>query len=191
MTAHLPRIIGQALKNRRPAPSKTFSHNALSAAVPETIQLSSSAFEDDGNLPPQYTLDCDRISPPMAWRGVPPQARGLILVVEDADSPTSTPLTHAIVLDLPPDLPDLFEGDLPSPHHKGVFRHLRKNSMRKTEYPPPDPPPGHGDHRYLFDLYAVSGALPLPRIPILDDVQQAMPGRILARGYLTARYRRD
>lgn len=39
-----------------------------------SMQLSSSAFTHNGNMPSRYTCDESDISPPLNWSGVPPQA---------------------------------------------------------------------------------------------------------------------
>ncbi|HEY3754804.1 MAG TPA: YbhB/YbcL family Raf kinase inhibitor-like protein [Opitutaceae bacterium] len=190
MLAHLPKAIGRALKDRRPGLIKTLYHDTAFADVPATIVLESAAFADGGVLPRRYTADGEQLSPPLSWRGIPPQARYLCLVIEDADSPTERPLTHAIVLDLPADAAGLNEGALRSPHHSGQDLDLGKNSFHRAAYLPPDPPPGHGEHEYLFQLYALE-ALSLPDgTPKLEDLRSAMIGNVLARGCLVARYGR-
>ena len=50
---------------------------------------------------------------------MPAAATSLVVVVEDADSPTPHPLVHAIVVDLPPADGALAEGALPSADHEG------------------------------------------------------------------------
>lgn len=52
------------------------------------------------------------------------------------------------------------------------------------------PPPGHGEHRYFFRLYAVSEPLPLHGRPGSDAVHRALKGRQLASGSLVGTYRR-
>lgn len=190
MLAHLPKAIGRALKERRPGIEKTLYHDPAFADIPASIILESPAFTDGGPLPRRYTLDGEKISPPLSWRQVPPEAKSLCLLIEDADSPTSQPLTHAIVVDLPPDATGLEEGALRSPLHVGQDLHFGKNSFHRPSYLPPDPPPGHGDHRYLFQLYAVSELVISTGTPTRDDLRTAMAGRVLARGCLMAIYRR-
>jgi Raf kinase inhibitor-like YbhB/YbcL family protein len=191
MLAHLPKAVGHALRNRRPGLEKTLYQDAAFADVPGTIVLESPAFADGGVLPRRYTLDGEKLSPPLTWSGIPKETRSLCLVIEDADSPTSQPLTHAIVLDLPPDATGMEEGALKSPDHPGAGLDLGKNSFFKSAYLPPDPPPGHGEHRYLFQLYALDGLLQVKETPSLSEVRAAMAGRVLARGSLIGLYSRD
>ena len=51
------------------------------------LTLTSSAFQPDGAIPPQYTCDGEDDSPPLAWSGVPAKARSLVLIVDDPDAP--------------------------------------------------------------------------------------------------------
>ena len=51
-------------------------------------------------------------------------------------------------------------------------------------------PPGHSQHRYVFDLYALDAFLSLPSGASRRQVEEAMKGHILARGRLVAHYGR-
>jgi len=42
--------------------------------APSTMQLTSTAFAPMGRIPKQYTGEGSDMSPPLAWRGAPPQA---------------------------------------------------------------------------------------------------------------------
>ena len=94
----LPAGLGRALSRLRPG------INALLFAgvnVPAVIEVTSPAFLQGGTIPPLYTADGAGMSPPLTWRGLPADAAALLLVVEDADSPTPRPLVHAIATSLP------------------------------------------------------------------------------------------
>lgn len=190
MLAHLPRSIGRALNKRRPGLDKTLYQDPAWEGVPKDLVVESPAFADDGALPRRYTLDGEKLSPPLAWRGLPAGTRSLCLVIEDADSPTARPLTHAIVFDLPPEARGLEEGALRSPHHDGQPLDLGKNSYHRATYLPPDPPPGHGEHRYVFPVYALDRLPVLKGTPSLEEIRQEMIGHVLARGCLVGRYGR-
>src|SRR5205085_8174753 len=107
------------------------------------------------------------------WQGVPPEAASLVLIVEDADAPTSEPLVHAIVVDLPPGDGKLPEGELKSSGHEGGQVHEGRNSYLRAGWLPPDPPPGHGEHRYAFQLFALGPGDPFKGTPGRDDVLEA------------------
>ena len=79
----------------------------------------------------------------------------MVLIVEDADAPLPQPLVHAIVVDLKPGDGALAERALESPDHAGTGCRTGRNSYLQTSWLPPDPPPGHGVHRYAFQLFAL------------------------------------
>jgi phosphatidylethanolamine-binding protein (PEBP) family uncharacterized protein len=78
--------------------------------VNASIEVSSAAFGHNEPIPVQYTADGEGLSPPLKWRGVPINAEAVIVLVEDADSPTLRPLVHAIIWDLPGSDASLPEG---------------------------------------------------------------------------------
>src|SRR5207302_2565448 len=107
---------------------KVVSEDDAFVRVPDSIALESPAFEDGGSIPPRYTADGEKISPPLTWRGAPQDAQGLVLIVEDPDAPAPEPLEHLLAWDLPPDLPELPEGELKSPGHDGLDEVLGRNA---------------------------------------------------------------
>ena len=40
-----------------------------------TLKLTSAAFDHSGEIPAKYTCEAEDISPPLAWTGVPPNAK--------------------------------------------------------------------------------------------------------------------
>ncbi len=142
-------------------------------------------------LPVGCTADGAGASPPLAWSDLPAGAAELALIVEDADSPTPAPLVHAIVLGLPPTETGLPEAALASPAGEGEGRAMGRNSYLSGQWLPPDPPPGHGPHRYVFQLFALSSPLGLEGTPGRGAVLRAMRGKVLATGHLVGTYGRS
>jgi phosphatidylethanolamine-binding protein (PEBP) family uncharacterized protein len=54
------------------------------------MRLTSPAFEHNGAIPSKYTCDGSNVSPPLVIGGVPPETRGLVLLVDDPDAPGGT-----------------------------------------------------------------------------------------------------
>ena len=134
------------------------------------ISVASLAFADHAPMPARYTADGEGLSPPLQWTGVPAGAASLVLLVEDADSPTPHPLVHAIVVGLPAADGALAEAALPSADHEGSGVHTGRNSYLQAAWLPPDPPPGHGVHRYAFQLFALDARPRSRRAPGRDEV---------------------
>lgn len=189
MLEKIPSGIGHALRGVRAGYEKVIAEREF-GRIPDTIALESAAFEDGESIPPRYTADGERISPPLRWSGLPDGAQGLVLIVEDPDAPSMDPLVHLLAWDLPPDLEELPEGELKSPHHGGLDEVLGRNSYLQAAYLPPDPPSGHGPHLYVFQLFALDRKLDFDRPPGRKAVIEAMAGHVLAKGVLVGTYER-
>lgn len=190
MLEKLPHAVGHALRNVHPGLEKTVYHHEDFAQVPETIQVTSAAFTEGQPIPTRYTADGEKLSPPLAWEGAPTDAATLVLIAEDPDAPAPAPLVHILAWALPGDRAALDEGALRSPGAGGEAVSMGRNSFLGAEYLPPDPPPGHGPHRYVFQLYALDAALDLQGKPIRTQVVNAMKGHVIAKGALIGTYQR-
>ena len=51
------------------------------------LKITSSAFEEGGMIPKQYTCDGANISPPLRWTSVPLGTKSLALICDDPDAP--------------------------------------------------------------------------------------------------------
>lgn len=191
MLEKLPHVVGHVLRNVKAGAENTLFFDDAFWDIPDTIKVSSPAFFHDQPMPERFTADGAKISPSLAWSGVPQNARSVVLVIEDADSPTPSPITHAIVLGLSLRNGELKEGALPSPDHKGDPHAMGINSHLQLTYLPPDPPPGHGLHRYLFQFFALDILSINEDHPSTASLRTAMSGHVLAKGLLIGTYRRS
>ena len=190
MLEKLPEVIGQALSGVR-AGLDHIAFNTLGLRQGlGAIELSSLAFADHAPMPQRYTADGEGLSPPLSWIKVPPAARGLLLLVEDADSPTPHPLVHAIVVGLDAADGALAEAAMASPGHDGAGLHQGRNSFLQAAWLPPDPPRGHGVHRYAFQLFALDTAPEFSEAPGRDEVLAALRQHAFASGLLVGTYER-
>jgi Raf kinase inhibitor-like YbhB/YbcL family protein len=143
--------------------------------VPATLTVTSSAFEEGGVIPEQYTCDGAGDVPPLEWTGQVGEADSLAVVVDDPDAPSGT-FVHWIVLDLPPGTTSLGE-ELPS----GAVE--AENSAGDTGWTPPCPP--SGTHHYRFTVYALRSPTGLEAGVGIDEALTAIDDAALARGRLT------
>ncbi len=188
MLEHLPKWLGHLLGDVHAGWEKLVLADPALRIGAERIALSSPEFAPGGTLPARHTEDGAGGSPALAWSAVPPDAKSLVLVVEDAGSPTPEPLVHALVYDIDPALGGLAEGII---HAGGGAFQVGRNSFGKTAWLPPDPPPGHGLHDYVFQLFALSAPLGLDDGAGRSAVTDAMTGKVIASGVLIARYGRE
>ena len=194
MLGNLPDFVGHALRDQR-AGLDQIAFNRLPLRNGQgTITVASLAFVDHAPLPEIYTADGEGRSPPLQWTDVPEAATSVALVVEDADSPTPHPLVHAIAVGLPGgdgSLPaGALDGGDDAPAGAPEEARLGRNSYLQRGWLPPDPPPGHGPHRYAFQVFALGGDEPLPDSPGRDAVLDLLESRAIASGLLIGTYER-
>src|SRR5437773_2525822 len=150
------------------------------AAGGAKMKITSSAFQEGGNIPSKFTCDGSDTSPPLQITGVPSEAKSLVLVADDPDAPGGL-FTHWLVWNIPPQTNSLAEGSTP----KGV---QGTNDFGKSGYSGPCPPPG--THRYSFKIFALDRELDLRSGAKRNEVDAAMKGHVIAQGELVGRYAR-
>ncbi len=187
MLEKIPASIGAALGSVRAGTDGLALYDPAFTSVPDTMVVTSPVFTHRSALPMRATADGEGLSPPLAWTGVPETAMQLVLIVEDADSPTPSPLVHAIAFDLPSDRSMLDPGEL---NADADTLAMGKSSSLRPAYMPPDPPTGHGKHRYYFQLFAIDRRLELSRTPGRTELLRAMRGHVLATGCIVGTYER-
>jgi Raf kinase inhibitor-like YbhB/YbcL family protein len=150
------------------------------AAEGARMKVTSSAFQEGGNIPSKFTCDGSDSSPPLQITGVPSEAKSLVLIADDPDAPSGL-FTHWLVWNIPPQTNSIAEGNAP----KGV---QGTNDFGKSGYRGPCPPPG--THRYSFKVFALDRELDLPPAAKRSQVDAAMKGHVIAQGELVGRYAR-
>lgn len=153
-----------------------------------TLKISSSVFEDGGEIPAKYTCQGNDVSPPLAFSGVPADAKSLVLIVDDPDAPDpkapKMTYVHWVLYDLPPDTKGFEEGTkaFPAGTKDGI------NDWKRPGYGGPCPPIGR--HRYFFKLYALDTKLAGLDKPTKDAVLKAMQGHVLAETQIVGTYQK-
>src|SRR5256885_4877144 len=144
------------------------------------MRITSLAFRDGEHIPQQYSRYGQDKSPPLHIEGVPENAEGLVLIMDDPDAPRGL-FTHWVVFDIDPKTRDIDEDHAPEPPAR-----QGKNSWGETQYGGPRPP--SGEHRYFFRLFGLDTRLNLPRGSEREQVENAMEGHIIAEAELMGRY---
>jgi Raf kinase inhibitor-like YbhB/YbcL family protein len=193
MLQNLPDFVGHALRDQRAGLDKTVYQRVPLRSGMASIRVTSLAFVDHGPIPATYTTDGEGLSPPLQWSGLPANTRSVVVIVEDADSPTPQPLVHAIAVGLSPDDTFLREGaldDRKDAQAGAPSARLGRNSYLQTGWLPPDPPPGHGIHRYVFQVYALEDNGAMPETPGREALMDALQNHAIASGCLIGTYER-
>ncbi len=151
------------------------------------MKLFSSAFNDSGSIPAQYTCDGVGVSLPLEFVDVPAEAKSLVLIMDDPDVPhTIRPdglWDHWVLWNIPATCTGIPEGATP-PGQQGLTTSVT------TDYDPPCPP--DREHRYFIRLYALDTMLTLAGSAVTRrQLEQAMEGHIIATAELMGRYERN
>lgn len=192
-------LLGRLLKNRR-AGETHLAWNIPNLRGAEVLALTSQDFGDGEAIPLEFAgkrAGGKNLSPGLAWSAPPAETAELLLVIEDVDAPMPKPFVHCVALIDPSrtgQSPNHLEpGALSAQAPAAGVRVLRSGMGRG--YLGPEPIKGHGPHRYVFQLFAVSASVHTSDGISLDQakpraVLSAVPGPVLARGRLTGIYER-
>jgi Raf kinase inhibitor-like YbhB/YbcL family protein len=126
-----------------------------------TFLLSSPDFEDGGRLPTWARSGIagaggDDRSPGLNWEGAPAATRSYAVTMYDPDAPTGSGFWHWAVYNIPASVTSL-AADAGNPDARllpgGAV--TLKNEIGLERFLGAAPPPGHGDHRYVFTVTAL------------------------------------
>ncbi len=148
----------------------------------DIMQLTSTAFANNGAIPAKYTCDGEDINPPLAIAGVPAGTKSLVLIVDDPDAPAGD-WVHWSVFNIRPDTQEIGENFTRKIGVEGM------TDSGSTGYSGPCPP--LGTHHYYFKLYALDDLLlDLDSSAKKGDLEQAMEGHVLQQVELIGLYER-
>jgi Raf kinase inhibitor-like YbhB/YbcL family protein len=181
-----------------PPPAEEEETPATSTPTPP-LEISSSAFQPDGEIPVQYSCEGANLSPPLEWAGVPEGTQSLALTVDDPDSDPPG-FVHWVVYNIPPSSTGLAEGvpaeaTLPDGTLQGTNSFALYVDEGQT-FPSGAPvnrighdgPCPSSAHRYVFTLYAIDIVLDLPAEATMADLLGATEGHVLGEAELTGVY---
>lgn len=145
-------------------------------------------FAHNGAIPSKCTCEGGDVSPPLAWSGVPPNAKSLVLIIDNPDAPDPaaprTTWVHWVLYDLPASATGLAEAVKSLP--QGTLEGL--NDWKRTGYGGPCPPIGR--HRYFHKLYALDASLRNPQKPNKAKLEAAMKGHVIGQTELIGVYQK-
>lgn len=189
IAANLKRAAGKALRGVRSSEGKLVMHKLGADRLPRIV-VESNAFPDGARMPARHShTEGDSISPELHWSAIPPEAKELVLVVEDPDAPTPQPFVHWLVYGIPAHVTQIGEGIREATPLHGARQ--GKTTTRKEGFDGPAPPPGHGEHHYHFQLFAIDKEVELPTGAGRDDLIDEIEGHVVAAGELVGIYERS
>lgn len=191
MNTDLAHMIGRALRPLRPGPSYFASRRPVFASKPASVTVESRAFDGE-YIPERFTAYGENLSPPVQWHGLPEATRSVALLVEDADAPAFRPLVHAIIVGIPPYLTGFSEGAIPPVLREADPKgwSMGRNSMGRCGWLPIAPPPGHGIHRYAFQVFALDAVPHFDWPPGREFMLKKIAPYVIARGEMVGAHKR-
>jgi Raf kinase inhibitor-like YbhB/YbcL family protein len=158
---------------------------AACAPSPAPLQLSSSAFANEGTIPAKFTCDGSNISPALSWTEPPAGTKSFAIIIEDKYAPPAS-FIHWVIYNIPASTRALQEA-VPTEAQLSDGSLQGKNSAGTPGYQGPCPP--SGTHRYVFTLYALDSMLSLSGSANKLGLTLAMDGHILSTAELIGTFR--
>lgn len=184
--------LGKAFRNRHADETASIA-NAPQLATAQRIALTSPSFGDGEEIPAEHcgVFIGDNVSPALAWGALPAGTVDLVLLMEDLDSPGTTPRIHAVAAFAPDEAASATAGSATAGLPEGALApdvpgvRLLSGRRGPKPYAGPRPLPGHGPHHYRFHLYALDQRIDLAAVTSAAGLPAALDGHVLASGMLT------
>ena len=141
------------------------------------LELTSSAFEDGGEIPRECGYKNGNTTPPLTISGIPAGTKSLSIIMDDPDAmgAVGKVWVHWVVWNIDPTTTEL--------------ENLTEEGMTdfgEVGYGGPAPPDKR--HTYVFKLYALDNTLDLSGESSKADVEKAMEGHIIEQATLEGTY---
>ncbi len=161
----------------------------------QVLSLTTTAWSDGGTIPAKYTQAGAQVSPPLAWSNVPEGVQSFVLIARDTDAAIgngSDDVLHWMLWNIPGSARSLAEAVSQGNQLPDGTRQI---SASGPYYRGPGAPAAGPAHHYVFELYALDGPVDVPAVgqsPPLTRaaVEQAMAGKIRAKGSLVGLFKR-
>lgn len=190
--------LGRLLYRLRGYDAQLFSRSAAFAQCPKpTIFITS---PDCGNTGAKLIHGYSKFGggrfPCLEWKKAGPDVKEYLLLAEDPDAPLRKPNVHGIYCFVPPHVTSITNEDLDVVSGVEGTKQIRAGygvgkNRRNVVYIAPRPPLGHGPHRYIFQLVALSQGLDpksLSEVPTKQEVEEAIIGKVVAWGMWQTTY---
>lgn len=145
-------------------------------------------------MPRDYTPDGRNLSPPLAWRDLPPGTEQIVVICQDHGAGNPPPWVHWLIYNIPGTADGLPEGlpiDPAAPMPAGLEGAVHgANGWGLWMWRGPAPPAGNVNH-YHFLVLALDTALDLPPGMTRAEVLRAVDGHVIGVGDLVPHYQRQ
>ena len=155
--------------------------------VSNELELTSSAFANNGAIAARHTGDDVDVSPALSWKNAPAGTKSFAVICHDPDAPLISAngtygFVHWVLYNIPASVSELAEGC--ADYTQGV------NNFGNSGYNGPLPPEGHGQHKYYFWIIALDAELNLPAGLTLWQLLEKIEPHATAMNRLIGTYQR-
>jgi Raf kinase inhibitor-like YbhB/YbcL family protein len=144
--------------------------------------IKSPIFENDGNIPKEYSCDGSGLRPELQIGAVPNEAKSLAIIMYDPDAPMEGGFTHWMVWNINPKTSLIKSDD----ELYGCVQGL--NSAKKIGYIAPCP--RNGEHHYVFYLFALNFLIDLKEDASFSALDQEIKSKLISKTELVGIYDR-
>ena len=130
----------------------------------QVMTLTSSAWQDGGQIPAKYTQLGDESSPPLAWSNAPDGVVSYALIVHDVDAaigPGTDDVLHWMLWNMPATVTALHER---APSMAQLPDGTRQISATGPYYRGPGALASGPPHHYVFELFALDTLIDVPAV---------------------------
>ena len=167
--------------DRAQAPSNE-SVQAYPTSSITSMLITSPSFKNNEFIPDKFTCAGGDINPELDISNVPPEAKGLALIMDDPDAPGGT-FTHWTIWNIDPKTTVIKEESIPPGSTEGT------TGFGQVGYGGPCPPQGK-PHHYNFTFYAINSLLDLPAGSSRDDLEKEIGQHLIEKVVFTGLYQK-
>jgi Raf kinase inhibitor-like YbhB/YbcL family protein len=185
----IAKFAGKAIRPVRAGERQLVSRSISTGWIPLVVR--SPDFEPDAHLPEKFA-SADAPSPALRWSGDTSTAKEIVIIAEDPDAPLTHPFVHWIVYGIAPTIGSIGSSIDKTERPLNAPRVARQglNSAHRFGFVGATPPPGHGPHRYHFQIFALDQPVTVDGRPTRDDIVKAMNGHVIGFGEIVATFER-
>ncbi len=144
-----------------------------------SMEINTPAFKSNTRMPTKFTCQGENVSPGIEIFGTPEEAKSLVLIVDDPDTPRGL-WNHWAVYNISPDTQIINEGSVP-----GIEC---ITSSQEKNWSGPCPP--SGTHRYIFKIYALDTTLNLNKDSTYTDLRARIQDHIIDQAQTIGIYKK-
>src|SRR5882724_5589835 len=146
------------------------------------MYITSPDFQDGHHMSNAFTCDGEGQHPELQIHEIPPDAKSLVLIVEDPDAPDK-PFTHWLLWNIPVQHPVVISHEgRPEGSAEGM------NGSGRYGWLPACPPPGSGDHHYQFKVYALDRQIDVGQSISKADLRDSIDSYVLTKAEFVGKY---